>query len=189
MARVDINQIKKDIKDVSDFTINLPEQYQQIVFAKLIELVVRCDTKTPPQTETRDSSTADLNNFNIPFKRFLLNQKIEAEDLNHVIMADGDKFVLLADTMMKSNIDTQVNSALFLSLLNAANNGDFQVSKEALRSYLKENQMLKSKNFGPYLNNKKFSDNFKENSSSIYLLTQKGKDKLGVLIRDLNNAQ
>ena len=77
MARVDINQIKKDIKDVSDFTINLPEQYQQIVFAKLIELVVRCDTNAPQQTETRDSPTDDLNDFNTPIKSILLTRNLK----------------------------------------------------------------------------------------------------------------
>ena len=189
MARVDINQKKKDIKDVSDFTINLPEQYQQIVFAKLIELVVRCDTNAPQQTETRDSPTDDLNDFNTPIKKYLINQKLEAKDLNQVIMADDDEFVLLANTIMEGYLDTQVNSALLLSLLNAANNGTFKVSRGELKSHLVEHQMLKSKNFSSYLKNKKFSDNFKESSPSIYLLTQKGKDKLGILIRELNNAQ
>lgn len=199
---MDYENLKTQIKEIVEIVAGLPENLQEKCFEILLN---RLTISNPDQfnspanlaTQHRGETSVLIgqdDRFSGSLKAFMHETSIAGEDIDKVIFIDKGKVHFISEPDTTKKTQGVIQWALLLALENAftSETGELRVDPEKLRSICQEKNCYDPPNFAKTLKTKKNAPLFGgslDSQGDPRMLTSKGKEMLGELIRELGGKK
>jgi hypothetical protein len=195
-------ELEKLIAELVEVAEKCPESYRTTCFRVLLEyylsrmrkpasseaVAVMPTEVTDVKAASSDDTRIRLNDIHIKARRFLEKSGLDEDQLNNIYFREGDDFLPVFDDLKTVKAaETQIRVSLLQAFVRSMGDGDFSFDGEAVRSECQERKAYDLPNFTKnFRNNASLFDGFeKYKKSEPIRLSQEGKDRLAVLLREL----
>ncbi len=196
--QIDFKQLKSAITEISDIASSVPEQFRDKCFETLLNALLAGEKAPTKEHEESKESHKDAEShkkppagsvsLNAQLRVFLRKTKVTDEELNKVVLVEGEEVHFVQVPSSKNNTRGQLDWSLLLGLKNAILKNSFEVDPEEVRSKCIDVGFYDKANFAANFKKEKFTKLFKGTLTSqgkAVALSPEGQDALGELVKAL----
>lgn len=195
---MDFKELKSAITEISDIASSVPEQFRDKCFETLLNALLAGDkapakehsepTEHPKDSVSHKKSAVGSVSLNAQLRVFLRKTQVTEEELNKVVLVEGEEVHFVQAPRSKNNTQGQLDWSLLLGLKNAILKNSFETDPEEVRSKCIDVGFYDKANFAANFKREKFTNLFKGPlipQGSAVALSQEGQEALGQLIKTL----
>lgn len=192
---MDYQNLKKEVKEISDIACSLPEKLQEKCFEVLLNKLLESDDPEKNRKRKDDDKPPppeDKDRIKIPqpaqMKVFMQKTGVTADELEKIVMYDGEELHFIKEPTTKTVAKGQIEWALLVALQCAITSNTLEVDPETVRSICQDKGFYDSKNFISIFKKDKYKALFQNTLVSqgpAQKLTGDGIKKLGELVKSL----
>lgn len=208
-----MRDMKKDVLEIAGIAKECPENLQAICFELLLKNYIdgsfkkpeskekgievkpldpkateKADTKIPGESDVDGSVEILKSHLHVKTLRFMEKHAVTIKEMNNLFYREKDEILPLYEELKTTRTaESQVRIALLQSLRNALASGEFETPVESVRKECSDRKCYDKNNFSANFTNNSslFGFDKYEKSMETIKLSDKGREELGALIKEL----